>query len=84
MERTSSQRKALLRNQVTICSTMAKSLQQKQKLKKSARLQKALLHGSVKEKDNFEEVKLKQKLPVRQRRQESERSCRRKESYRIR
>ena len=40
--RTSSQRKALIRNQVTALLHMVRSLQQKQKQKKSAKLQKVL------------------------------------------
>ncbi len=53
--RTSDQRKALLRNQVTSLYIMEKLLQQKLKLKKSVRSLKVLIAMAVKEKDNFED-----------------------------
>ncbi len=59
--RTSSQRKALIRNQVTALLIMERSLQQKQRLKKSVRSLK-VLSLAVKEKDNFEEVTVTAKV----------------------
>ena len=80
--RTSSQRKALLRNQVTALINNGRIVTTEAKAKEVRKIAEGLIALAVKEKDNFEEVTVKAK--VARRRQESQRSCRRQESYRIR
>ncbi len=59
--RTSSQRKALIRNQVTNLLYTEKSLPLRQEQRKSARSLRAHCNG-VKEKDNYETVKVTAKV----------------------
>ena len=76
--RTASQRKALLRNQVTALINNGKIRTTEAKAKEIRKIAEGLIALAVKEKDNYEEVTVKAKgCPEGQRRQESERSCRR-------
>ena len=82
LSRTSSQRKALLRGQVTQLLVNGKIVTTEAKAKEVRKIAEGLIALAVKEKDNFEEVTVTG--PQGQRWQESKRSCRRKESYCIR
>ena len=57
--RTSSQRKALLRNQVTALLTNGKIVTTEAKAKEVQKIAEHLITLAVKEKDNFETVKVK-------------------------
>lgn len=61
--RTSSQRKALLRNQVTNLLYHGKIKTTKAKAKEIRRIAEKLITIAIKEKDNFEEVTVKAKVP---------------------
>ena len=60
--RTSSQRKALLRNQVTALLNNGKIVTTEAKAKEIRKIAEGLLAMAVKEKDNFEEVTVKAKV----------------------
>lgn len=60
--RTSSQRKALLRNQVTALITHGKIKTTEAKAKEIRKITESLIALAVKEKDNFEEVTVKAKV----------------------
>ena len=60
--RTSSQRKALLRNQVTALLNNGKSVTTEAKAKEIRKIAEGLIAMAVKEKDNFEEVTVKAKV----------------------
>ncbi|MEZ3436758.1 MAG: 50S ribosomal protein L17 [Lachnospiraceae bacterium] len=60
--RTSSQRKALLRNQVTALITHGKIKTTEAKAKEIRKIAEGLIAMAVKEKDNFEEVTVKAKV----------------------
>ncbi len=60
--RTSSQRKALLRNQVTALITHGKIKTTEAKAKEIRKIAESLIAMAVKEKDNFEEVTVKAKV----------------------
>ena len=63
LSRTSDQRKALLRNQVTALHLqMARSLPQRQKAKEVRKIAEGLIAMAVREKDNFETVKVTAKV----------------------
>ena len=81
--RTSSQRKALLRNQVTALLNNGKIVTTEAKAKEIRKIAEGLIAMAVKEKDNFEEVTVKAKV-ARKEWQESKRSCRRKEENSLR
>ena len=61
--RTSDQRKALLRNQVTALITHGKIRTTEAKAKEIRRIAEGLIAMAVREKDNFEEVTVKAKVP---------------------
>ena len=61
--RTSSQRKALLRNQVTALINHGKIVTTEAKAKEIRKIAEGLIAKAVKEKDNFEEVTVKAKVP---------------------
>ena len=61
--RTSSQRKALLRNQVTALIYKGKIVTTEAKAKEIRKITESLIALAVKEKDNFEEVTVKAKVP---------------------
>ena len=61
--RTSSQRKALLRNQVTALIEHGKIVTTGSKAKEIRKIAESLIALGVKEKDNFEEVTIKAKVP---------------------
>ena len=83
--RTSSQRKALLRNQVTALLNNGKIVTTEAKAKEIRKIAEGLIAMAVKEKDNFEEVTVKAKVARKDARwQESKRSCRRKEENSLR
>jgi len=63
--RTSSQRKALLRNQVTALLNNGKIVTTEAKAKEVAKIAEGLIAMAVKEKDNFEMVKVEAKVPVK-------------------
>ncbi len=63
--RTSSQRKALLRNQVTALLYRGKIVTTEAKAKEVQKIAERLITLAVKEKDNFEEVTVKVKVPDR-------------------
>ena len=63
--RTSSQRKALLRNQVTALLTHGKIVTTEAKAKEVAKIAEGLIALAVKEKDNFEMVTVTAKVPVK-------------------
>ncbi len=63
--RTSSQRKALLRNQVTALLNNGKIITTEAKAKEVAKIAEGLIALAVKEKDNFEMVKVEAKVPVK-------------------
>ena len=60
--RTSSQRKALLRNQVTALLNNGKIVTTEAKAKEIRKIAEGLIAMAVKEKDNFEEVTVKAKV----------------------
>lgn len=60
--RTSSQRKALLRNQVTALLNNGKIVTTEAKAKEIRKIAEGLIASAVKEKDNFEEVTVKAKV----------------------
>ena len=61
--RTASQRKALLRNQVTMLLQHGKIRTTEAKAKEIRKIAEGLIASAVKEKDNFEEVTIKAKVP---------------------
>ena len=61
--RTSSQRKALLRNQVTALLYRGKIVTTEAKAKEVRKIAEGLIAMAVKEKDNFETVKVTAKVP---------------------
>ena len=63
--RTASQRKALLRNQVTALLNNGKIVTTEAKAKEVAKIAEGLIALAVKEKDNFEMVKVEAKVPVK-------------------
>lgn len=63
--RTSAQRKALLRNQVTALLNNGKIVTTEAKAKEVAKIAEGLIALAVKEKDNFEMVKVQAKVPVK-------------------
>lgn len=63
--RTSSQRKALLRNQVTALLHNGRIITTEAKAKEVRKIAEGLIALSVKEKDNFEMVKVTAKVPVK-------------------
>ena len=60
--RTASQRKALLRNQVTMLLQHGKIRTTEAKAKEIRKIAEGLIASAVKEKDNFEEVTIKAKV----------------------
>ena len=62
--RTSSQRKALLRNQVTALLNNGKIVTTEAKAKEIRKIAEGLIALAVKEKDNFEEVTVKAKVAI--------------------
>ena len=60
--RTSSQRKALLRNQVTALLNNGKIVTTEQKAKEIRKIAEPLIAMAVRERDNFEEVTVKAKV----------------------
>ena len=65
--RTASQRKALLRNQVTALINHGKIRTTEAKAKEIRKITEHLIALAIKEKDNFEEVTVKAKVPARTR-----------------
>ena len=63
--RTSAQRKALLRNQVTALLNHGKIVTTEAKAKEVAKIAEGLIALAVKEKDNYEMVKVTAKVPVK-------------------
>ncbi|MCH5271084.1 MAG: 50S ribosomal protein L17 [Lachnospiraceae bacterium] len=63
--RTSSQRKALLRNQVTALLYHGRIITTEAKAKEVQKIAEGLIAMAVKEKDNFETVKVSAKVPVK-------------------
>ena len=63
--RTSAQRKALLRNQVTALLNNGKIVTTEAKAKEVCKIAEGLIALAVKEKDNFEMVKVTAKVPVK-------------------
>ena len=63
--RTASQRKALLRNQVTALLNNGKIVTTEAKAKEVAKIAEGLIALAVKEKDNLEMVKVEAKVPVK-------------------
>ena len=63
--RTSSQRKALLRNQVTALLNHGKIVTTEAKAKEVRKIAEGLIALAVKEKDNYEMVKVTAKVPVK-------------------
>ncbi len=63
--RTSSQRKALLRNQVTALLHNGKIITTEAKAKEVRKIAEGLIAMAVREKDNFEMVKVSAKVPLR-------------------
>lgn len=63
--RTSSQRKALLRNQVTALLYHGRIITTEAKAKEVKKIAEGLIALAVKEKDNFETVKVSAKVPVK-------------------
>ncbi len=61
--RTSSQRKALLRNQVTALLNNGKIITTEAKAKEVRKIAEGLIAMAVREKDNYEEVTVKAKVP---------------------
>ena len=65
LSRTSSQRKALLRGQVTALLNNGKIVTTEAKAKEVRKIAEGIIALAVKEKDNYEEVTVKQKLPAK-------------------
>ena len=65
LSRTSAQRKALLKNQVTQLLTYGKIVTTEAKAKEVAKIAEGLIALACKEKDNFEMVKVTAKVPVK-------------------
>lgn len=63
--RTSSQRKALLRNQVTALLTHGRIVTTEARAKEVRKITEGLVAMAVKEKDNYEMVKVSAKVPVK-------------------
>ncbi len=63
--RTSSQRKALLRGQVTALLANGKLVTTEAKAKEVVKIAEGLIASAVKEKDNFEMVKVSAKVPMK-------------------
>ena len=63
--RTSSQRKALLRNQVTALLNNGKIVTTEAKAKEVAKIAEGIIALAIKEKDNFEMVTVSAKVPVK-------------------
>ncbi len=63
--RTSSQRKALLRNQVTALLNHGRIVTTEAKAKEVRKIAEGLIAMAIKEKDNFEMVKVEAKVPVK-------------------
>ena len=63
--RTSSQRKALLRNQVTALLNHGKIVTTEARAKEVRKIAEGLVALAVKEKDNYEMVKVSAKVPVK-------------------
>ena len=63
--RTSAQRKALLRNQVTALLNNGKIVTTEAKAKEVCKIAEGLIALAVKEKDNYEMVKVEAKVPVK-------------------
>ncbi len=63
--KTSSQRKALLRNQVTALLTHGKIVTTEARAKEVRKIAEGLVAMAVKEKDNYEMVKVSAKVPVK-------------------
>ena len=69
LSRTSAQRKALIRAQVTSLIANGKIVTTEAKAKEVRKVAEGLIALAVKEKDNFEEVTVQAKVPVKQERQ---------------
>ncbi|SDY11645.1 bL17 family ribosomal protein [Lachnobacterium bovis] len=65
LSRTSSQRKALLRGQVTALLANGKIVTTEAKAKEVRKIAERLIAKAVKEKDNYEEIVVKAKVPCR-------------------
>ena len=65
LSRTSAQRKALLKNQVTQLLTHGKIVTTEAKAKEVCKIAEGLIALAVKEKDNYEMVKVTAKVPVK-------------------
>jgi large subunit ribosomal protein L17 len=65
LSRTSAQRKALLRSQVTALLQNGKIVTTEAKAKEVRKIAEGLIAMAVKEKDNFEEVTVQAKVPVK-------------------
>ncbi len=65
LSRTSAQRKALLKNQVTQLLTYGKIVTTEAKAKEVCKIAEGLIALAVKEKDNYEMVKVTAKVPVK-------------------
>ena len=63
--RTSDQRKALLRNQVTQLIYKGKIITTEAKAKEIRKIAESMIALAIKEKDNFEEVEVSAKVPVK-------------------
>lgn len=63
--RTSSQRKALLRNQVTMLLNNGRIITTEAKAKEVAKIAEKYIALAIREKDNFEEVTVQAKVPVK-------------------
>ena len=63
--RTSSQRKALLRNQVTMLLNNGKIITTEAKAKEVSKIAEKYIALAIREKDNFEEVTVQAKVPVK-------------------
>ena len=82
--KTSSQRKALLRNQVTALIYKGKIVTTQARAKEVQKIADGLIALAVKERDNYEMVKVSAKVPLKDKDGKRVRSSRRKESYQIR
>ena len=84
LSRTSAQRRALLKNQVTNLLYNGKIVTTEAKAKEIRKIAEGLIAMAVRERDNFETVTVTAKVPKKGcRRQESKRSCRRQKENRI-
>ena len=63
--RTSSQRKALLRNQVTMLLNKGKIVTTEAKAKEVQKIAEKMIALAIREKDNFDEVTVDAKVPVK-------------------